>query len=332
MLSHRYLDLLDCSELIENLKHYSQEMSGIAERNAQNIKNSLDFISEKKSAPPKTTEKKKISNLDKCILLQTKALELGNRNLEFTTFTEKVYFLILFLINTGDIQQGLDNPQKLRKYHQNTQQLKELLCDLLVKSLTSLNQLISSSYNYDKKDILVSVLGIIRGLQYLVSDESYKVVLQEGLEDILPQGQEHLSKIPETQDIKGVLEYSFSFVQNIIELRFKDSRESPATTLKSFLRIAKDFFFMLSENKDGFVIRKIDENIQTRVLSSPVFKALREEGEEINFEKMPGIFEFETFEILRQTNQNLKDFVDAMGTIVENLIKTNSKINSKFNV
>jgi len=330
MLSHRYLDLLDCSELIENLKHYSQEMSGIAERNAQNIKNSLDFISEKKSAPQKTAEKKKISNIDKCILLQSKALELGNRNLEFKTFTEKVYFLILFLINTGDIQQGLDNDQKLKRYNQNTLQLKELLCDLLIKSLTSLNQLVSSSLNFDKKNTLVTILGIIRGLQYLISDDQYKTILEEGLEDVLPR--EQLSELPNTSSVKTILEYSFALIQKVLEIRLEECREGPATTLKSFLRIVRDYFYILTENKDGFVVRRIDENIQSTVLSSAVFKALREEGEEISFEKIPGIFEFETFDILRQTSQTVREFVEGMIPRIENLIKVNSKIGSKFNV
>ena len=329
MLSHRYVDLLDCSELIENLKHYSNQMSGIAERNAKNIKNSLEFISEKKSVPIKVVEPKKISDVAKCILLQQKALELGNRDLDFRSLVEKIYFIILFLNNTESIKESEMRPEQKRAYSQHTAQLKELLGDLVAKILSSLNQLITSSYTFEKKEVLVAVLGIVRGVQYLASNSHCRVFLDEIVEDFLPANTDNQLSIPNGDDVKAVLEFAFTLMRNALEKGLKNSKETPTKTLKYFLRITRDSLLMYSENSDGFVIKKIDEAKQSSVLSTPIFKALKEE--EHSLDRMTPIFDSVSGPIISQAYEAMKTFVDSVTPDIEALIRANSKIESKFN-
>ena len=41
MLSHRYVDLLDCSDLIEDLTHYTNQINKISQVNSMSIIDSL---------------------------------------------------------------------------------------------------------------------------------------------------------------------------------------------------------------------------------------------------------------------------------------------------
>ena len=332
MLSHRYVDLLDCSDLIENLKHYSNRMSGIAERNAENIKNSLKFISEKKSAPVKAVEPKKITNIEKGLLLQRKALETGNRDVHVASIAEKIYFISLFLINSGTVEEITDSQDEYKKkeYIHNISQLKELLTELFARILSSLNQLVGSTYTLDRKEILISILGIIRGIQYLASDEQTRFSLAEIIEDTLPEAGEELENIPQSGDARHVLQFSFALIKKVIQKRFETSRETPAKTLKYLLRIVRDFFWMLSEESDGFVIKKVDESVQASIFNSSVFRSMKDEDDH-SFEKLPGIFEADSESVIQSTFDSLKDFVQEITPSIETLIRNNSKINNKFN-
>jgi len=329
MLSHRYVDLLDCSELIENLKHYSLQMSGIAERNAENIKNSLDFISEKKSAPVRLTLPKRISNIDKCIQLQNKALEISNRELEFKSLTEKIYFVILFLVNTQKIHltfdQDNEKTNKHKEYTKNIQQLKELLCELFARLLSSLDQIIATTYTFEKQTITTFVLGIMRSIQYIAHDDYCRRFLPDILEDLIPFTQD----LTNENDFSSILRYSFQLSITTLEKRLQESKNTPNVKLRSFLKVVQDYFLLLSEPNDGFLIKKVDETIQSHILSSNVFRALNE-GENLALQNIPEIFELGYGVVIKEAHQSMVEFLDKVTQTIESIIRSNSKTEMKF--
>jgi len=329
MLSHRYVDLLDCSELIENLKHYSLQMSGIAERNAENIRNSLDFISEKKSAPVKITQTNKISNIDKCLQLQNKALELSNRELGFSSITEKIYFIILFLVNTQNVhstfEEEIQKTRKYRDYTNNVQQLKEILCELLAKLLCSLDRFLATTYTYEKHIVSTSILGIIRSIQYIANDDYCKGFLPDILDELLPVEE----NLKHNNDFKEILRYSYHLSIKVIELQMKENKNTAVQNLKSFLKIVKDLFFLFSENSEGFIIKKVDESLQNQILGSVVFRALHE-GEHVALENIPEIFDLGFGVIVKEIHHSLVEFIESFTPDIESTIRSNCKTEAKF--
>jgi hypothetical protein len=91
MLSQRYVDLLDCSELIQDLRHYSVDINEIANANEKAIKHSFTLIKEDK--PNTSREKDSQSSHQEKQFNQVRLLELVNSNNTHFSPIEKVLLL-----------------------------------------------------------------------------------------------------------------------------------------------------------------------------------------------------------------------------------------------
>jgi hypothetical protein len=91
MLSQRYVDLLDCSELIQDLKKFSFDINEIANSNERAIKNSYEIIKENK--PNGQKEEKGIRNSVSLNLNKMFFLEMMNRHSSRFAPIEKLFLL-----------------------------------------------------------------------------------------------------------------------------------------------------------------------------------------------------------------------------------------------
>jgi hypothetical protein len=90
MLSQRYVDLLDCSELIQELKKYSSQISDIAKSNENAIKASLDAVTQSSS-----NVQEQVRELRRSISYQY-LMEIIARSGSILTFVEKIRLLTTY--------------------------------------------------------------------------------------------------------------------------------------------------------------------------------------------------------------------------------------------
>lgn len=91
MLSQRYVDLLDCSELIQELKKYSSQISDIAKSNENAIKASLDAVTQSSSKVQEKHERELRKSINYQFLM-----ELIARSSSGLSFVEKITLLTTY--------------------------------------------------------------------------------------------------------------------------------------------------------------------------------------------------------------------------------------------